>query len=318
MQGYNKRIIASLLIFLSIVILCYLVFERGMIKYYEASYQKFDEMFDKNEYYDVLLLGSSRTHRNIDTHICDSLSQFTFYNAGISGAGGYEMLTALNGFLFVHPRPKVVILNIDIGIVNIDRVFFNPNFYLPSLNNDAVYSSLKRKEYPVFMLKYLPPSRFIEYNDDVRIDAIRGLIGKKETPFKQYKGYLAMYENVGKFDTVFLKKEQLALVKENFKYLDSVVDICASKGIKLVFITSPVYKRFYVNKYSDYPNFINHIKNNYKVPILFFDNSELNFNRKYFSDNIHLNKLGSELFSKDLVKSLGVNILKNDTIIHSN
>ena len=133
MKNILLKIIFSGSFFVIICSSLYWFVELGLKKYHETSFSEYREMFSDSLYYDVLVLGSSRSHRNIDVHICDSITNYTFYNGGISGAGGYEMLLALNGFLEVHPKPKIVLLNLDMGVLNTDRIFFNTTYYFPFL-----------------------------------------------------------------------------------------------------------------------------------------------------------------------------------------
>lgn len=315
MPLYLKKITLTFAFFLILVSISFLVTEKGLEYYYQSSYEKFNDMFSENDKsYDVLLLGSSRTHRNIDVRICDSICQLSFYNAGISGAGGYEMLTSLKGFLQSHPKPKFVILNIDAGILNIDRVFFNPNLYLMNLDNDAIYSSMELKNYPVFLYKHLPFFKFIEFNDDMRIDALRGLLGRKETIFMHYNGYLAPYEKSMPLDTLNSKVVTTVFNDTNFQYVDSIVRICRKNHINICFINSPSYTNCYKKIFSNYSTALNKINTDYcqryNIKMLDFDTLNMNSNYDYFLDNIHLNKKGTQMYSTYLANSLKSNCFK--------
>ncbi|MBN8697661.1 MAG: hypothetical protein J0L87_14105 [Bacteroidetes bacterium] len=258
-------------------------------------------MFVDDEAYDVLYLGTSRTFQNIDVQICDSITGRKNYNLGMGGAGGFEILSVFKAFLQVHPTPKNVVLNFDRNILDTLRGFHNPIPYFNHLNNDEVNKTLKEKGYPVWFYKNVPFTRVVEFNDDTRNNCIRGLLGKKDSHNKGYHGFLPNYEKIGKFDTVYKTKTMIGHSKGNFRYVDSIVEICQKQGINLIFVVSPVYKKHFSKRYLDYDLIMGKVKTEYNqgkgIPILFFDTLPLNFNKSYFADNIHLNRIGTTQFS---------------------
>jgi hypothetical protein len=305
---YLLRILAVIVILFVFGNFVYFFVNKSIVSYSASSFEKFEELFVSSQKFDVLLIGSSRTHRNIDVKICDSITALKFYNGGISGAHGFEMLTTLKGFLAAHSAPKLVVLNIDPGVFSIDRTFFNATFYFNSLNNGQIYEAFSSKGYPVWLYKHVPFTRVFEFNDDLRNDCIRGFIGKKDNYRNAYHGYLPMSENIGEFDTIY--KTQLSIGRDsaNFQYLNSIINVCKDRKIKLVFIVAPVYNHHYSKRYRDYSLIIEDLNTKIakreRIPILFFDDQSLNYSMKYFDDNIHLNLKGTQEFSVTLAEQL--------------
>lgn len=315
MKNIVLKFVLSIVFFVVVCSSLYWIAENGLKKYHGTSFDKFREMFSDNTYHDVLLLGSSRSHRNIDVRICDSVTRYSFYNGGISGAGGYEMLLALKGYLEVHPKPKFVLLNLDWGVLNTERIFFNSSFYFPFFENRKIFEAFNNKQYPVYLFKYLPFSRFIEFNDDLRLDALKGLFNKKENEMSNNHGYLVSYEKKSHFDTLYIKQK-----KENYydvnslMYIDSIVSVCLRNKINLHFFMAPAYNNHYMKSGKNYEAVINGVKleycKKYNIDLIRFDSLPINYNKNYFLDNIHLNKKGSEEFSLILAKKLRENILE--------
>ncbi|MEJ2616387.1 MAG: hypothetical protein P8Z35_15635 [Ignavibacteriaceae bacterium] len=93
--------------------------------------------------------------------------------------------------------------------------------------------------------------------------------------------------------------------KETYKCLVSVIKYLRQRNIKLIFITTPVYKSFtkYYNK-----NYIglmksnmNRLKKEYGIEYYNFStDTTFSFNNKFFYNSDHLNKTGAKEFSKQL------------------
>jgi hypothetical protein len=307
MSYINRILIIGLVLFVFSTSIFYLL-DKGLTKYSSNISKKFTEMFSDTSNYDVLLLGTSRTYQNIDVKICDSITGMKFYNLGIGGAGGFEIMTALKGFLESHSPPKKVVLNVDGNMLDIHRGFHNPTFYFHSLENSAIYSAFKEKGYPVWLYKNIPFTRMFEFNDDMRNNCLRGLFFLKDEGVECYHGYLPMLEKIGKFDTIYKKVSSLGNVSENFQYIDSIVNICKINKIHIIFITSPVYNHHFSKRNIDYDVIMEEIKEEIAskqgIPMLFFDDLPLNFSYKNFADNIHLNLYGTRLFSYILANKL--------------
>lgn len=305
---YIYRISLVFSIFCLCSIFLFKLLDKGLVAYSKSTYNKFYEMFTDTSKYDILFLGTSRTHRNIDVKICDSVLNLKTYNAGISGAGGYEIYSVAKGFLESHPSPKVIVLNIDPPIFDIKKGFFEPISYFHSLNNSKIYDALQRKDYPVILYKNIPFTRMMELNDDSKNNSIHGLSGKEDDYSNTYHGYLQMEDKVSKIDTVYKNGSVLAPHLENYQYIDSIVKLGEQKNIKFVLIIGPIYDHSYLKTYINYKDVKKIIANKYSsnpsVSIVYFDDLPLNNNRNYFFDNIHLNLSGTKTFSLILAQKL--------------
>lgn len=309
---YLYRIFFSLFGFFVLSSIFYCFVEEGLFLYTKNASKKSQEMFLDSTRYDAVFIGTSRTYQNIDVEIIDSIAHVKTYNLGMAGAGGYEILLSLKGYLSVHPTPKAVVLNLDRNIFDIKRGFHNPLFYLRSFENNEVYNAFKEKGYFAWMYKNVPFSRMLEYSDDARNNSIRGWLGERDSKINCYNGFLPNYEKTGKFDTIYNNVTAIGHGKENFSYLDSIVSLCNKIGSKLIFITSPVYNHHYYKRYSDYSYLISMVKNNYLnecgIKMYYFDSIPINYNIKYFADNIHLNRIGTQQFSVVLAEKIVDNL----------
>jgi hypothetical protein len=81
----------------------------------------------------------------------------------------------------------------------------------------------------------------------------------------------------------------------DFKYLHKIISYCESKDVKVYLVRSPLHKRYYgfVNE----SHFQNLIKNEFSK-VEFLDFSRFPLSTDKYADLNHLNKYGSEIFSK--------------------
>lgn len=305
---YFKRFIIVLLSFFLISYILFDFINKGLVLYDSNSYKKFDEMFNDTGFYNCVIIGNSRVHRNIDVKILDSITHKKNYNGGIAGAGGYEILTSLKAFTENHPATNEVILNVDEGLLKNDKRYFNPTLYLNSFNNNQIYNSFYKNGYPVYLYKWIPFTKMLEFNDDMRKNALTGLIGNKKTIQQCYHGYLPMQEIIGKFDTLYISNEKLNISKDDFCFFDSIINFCEANNMKLSFITNPGYNKHFYKKYFNYQEFILFVSNNYckkyNINFLILDSIPSIYNTNNFSDNIHFNVLGTKLYTKELALKL--------------
>ncbi|PVD52029.1 hypothetical protein DC498_11610 [Terrimonas sp.] len=217
------------------------------------------------------------------------------------------MDAALQGYLEVHPSPKYVILNYDLGVLSSEKRLYNPIFYYYFLNNKAVYNAVADTDKFTWLYKHFPFMQYLRFNDDIRIEAIKGIMGKHYTFDSNYKGYSRMEETIGKFDTTYLHRDSLKYEVRNNDYLNNIINTCRQKDINLIFFVGPVYNHHFDKKYADYSSIIkssNLFAKENNIPFIRFDSIPLNTSSDNFSDNIHLSEVGSKIFSLILVEKL--------------
>src|SRR5437868_1512175 len=112
MNTYHKIGVTLLISLLSVFLFSFFL-EKGQKKYHVHKYKRVHEIFQGTENYEVLFIGSSRTHTTIYPKIVDSITEARSYNAGVEGGNLYEFELSLKGFLYGHQSPKLVVLTLD-------------------------------------------------------------------------------------------------------------------------------------------------------------------------------------------------------------
>lgn len=301
---YLFRIAIVLFLFWLLASLLFLFVEKGQISYRSGNI-KFKEMFEDTTSYQATIFGSSRAYKNIDPLICDSITGLSFYNAGLSGAKFYEVSMAFFAYFEVHNTdPEYVIFNLDAIDFSTKDEIFNPLIYFSFLNNENIAEGLDKKEYPIELYKYLPFMQILEYNDDVRNNSMKGLLGQVNAEDIAVKGHSKKIHDT--YREMPLKKA-FKLEEDSFlenETLENIIKYCKDNHVMLIFTISPVYKNYYSRKFTNNDRLMEEFERfalEKDCEFWRFDTASLFKNSKeYFTDDIHLNRKGTVLFSRIL------------------
>ena len=238
---------------------------------------------------DILIFGSSRAiHHYNPTLIGDSL-KMSCYNCGEDGMGIILSYSRLKAILTRH-TPKVIIYDIeptyDLYENDNERYLGKLKFFYPNYGTKIVFDDISTTE------KFKMHSLLYRYNSqliDILIQRLSSspVTGQDYTysPIKKTMDYEPIISHIN--------NKQIDTLK--MKYLNSFIRVCKYNNISLFFVLSPKYRN-----YTELRFFIDLCKNN-NVPLLnHFTDSYFNMNKKYFSDQTHLNEDGAILFSKTI------------------
>ncbi len=288
----------------------YLLINKGRNDYFYHTTAHFTELLENSTNYDLLLLGSSRTHLHDNPRIIDSVTGMNSYNAGIEGGSMMELDIVLNGYLETHPAPKLVVLEVAMLSMDVDKqIVSNPTFYFNHLQNNAVYNRLNQSWKYTGFLKYLPFLRLAQFDDLNRSYGIKGLIGEKEPLFGDtYKGYA---ENTSQVisDTVTSNATGCAWVKYSEKgnqFLSQVLSSCQKKKIPIIVMYAPEYKRMNYECPDGHRVIagIDSICRSFNIPFWNYLNNPICNNRLLFANISHFNKRGADVFSAMLAEDI--------------
>jgi hypothetical protein len=287
----------------------------GYNKYYIHRQTRLNEIFESNTYYDILFIGSSRTHTSINPKIIDSITGHTSYNAGIEGGNLLEFLMTFKGYLQNHQPPKILVLTLDVNSLSLDRKFFNYLQYFTVLNNRIVDSTLSSNGINTFVPKYLPVVRLLKYDEMTRSQVINGLRGRNEIREGEfdYKGYLSNTN----LCTDTTKEYPLEVINISGKALNDLMEftkVCEATNTRLVMTYAPEYKFRLQKSFTNFSQAISLIDAvSKKKSIPFYRDDYLNIcnNPCFFANYGHLNTIGAMEYSKIIgARILTLNIFK--------
>lgn len=292
-----RKLIIVILISFVVAQLGFMLVERGVKKFNCFSYDRLHEIIQGTNNYDVLYLGSSRTQCHINPCIVDSITHFNSFNAGKAGANSLEAKMLLEAYLSSHKPPKYVFYNIDALSVNTVSVVPNASMYLFFLDNERIAQNLKNTFDRIYLLKALPFTRLFYFDDYFRNIALQGYFSKNEllTTVNYCRGHAS---NTG--DTVAvveMAKRTITSVKPDLGEIQRMISVCKTNHIQLIFHSTPVIFKDGIPTSSQHVPEIDALAIAEQIPFIRFDTSKA-FSKKDFIDFGHLNKTGSEKYSR--------------------
>jgi hypothetical protein len=230
------------------------------------------------------------------------------YNAGEDGAVIYESKKRLEGYLVNHPAPACVVLAIDARSLDSRKKFFFPLQYFDVLQNRVVQESFEEQpEFKMGFIRQLPFMRVIYYDDYAKKRALSGLFHNTELNQANqfsYKGYIS--NGYACTDTVLSyasKQNQAEIDPEGLGFLNSIIDTCKARKIKLVLTYAPEYKFRFQESISNFKTFTNKIKSIAdQAGISYYRDDSLSICNEpcLFANYGHLNTPGAIAYSKIL------------------
>lgn len=283
-------------------------YKSGYKEYYKYEYESLEEKINGRQPYDIVFLGSSRTLYEVNPKTADSVFNLTTFNAGIAGANTLETKIIFDCYLRSRPKPKLFVIDLSAAAFSIDmRPIYNPNIYLPFLNNPVVYEALKPYK-RVFVLKHLPFIQLTESDDITRQHAIFGLTGKNkysETDF--FRGHQKSGSDSIKlpFKLTWPNTSNLPIDEKGIQYFRDMIRKCKALDIGIAAVYPPDYKEFRISLLP--PTLLPTIARVCKeenIPFLNLRRHYLSQNHQMFKDEVHLNDKGTEIYTRLLAKKL--------------
>lgn len=292
-----KKYIIKILLFILVIFIIDLAFGKVgafLVANAKGGDIKRDNLINDSIKDDIIILGSSRAYFHYNPRIITDSLHESCYNCGQQG-NGIIMLYGRYKMLSSRYNPKLIVYDVepeydllDTGdnhsfLTELKEYYDKPGVYsiFNLVDNNEKYKMLSN------MFKY--NTRFLSLISYYRHEANSTIKGYEPLHgIMNYEPKPEHFENA-KIDTL-----KLSLLKDL---------IMETRGkSKLMFIISPMYKSKYDKSiYTPLMNLCN------KYHVVFIDDSNvksISDNRRLFNDSYHLNKEGSDKYSKYVVSSI--------------
>jgi hypothetical protein len=311
------RLAIVLCVTIAICQVTYTIMSKGLRKYNIHTTQRLTELFERNTNYNLLFIGSSRTHSNINPFMVDSICNMNSYNAGVEGGNLLEFKMTFDAYLENHPAPELLVLTLDLSSFDLSRKFFNYTQYFPFINNRIIDSTLSKNGHNTWPIKIAPFLEFIDYDDFLKGNALKGITGAggNEIPPGdfQYKGYLSNTNHAIIVSDTIQKVSTLSISDTAINYLNQIIKKCKEKQIKTIFTYAPEYQKElqkHISNATEIFTLISKIANDNGIPYLRDDSLAICKDSKLFVNPGHLNTNGAAQYSSILGKKI-CNLYKN-------
>jgi hypothetical protein len=288
----------------------FIIYEKGDSRFNLHKKERLTELFLNRTNHDLLFVGSSRTHTDIDPRIIDSLCHVDSYNAGVEGGNLLEFYYTYRAYLVNHPAPRCLVLGLDLGSFDLRRRFFNYTIYLNYIKNPVIGHMLSDNGHAVALCKWLPFLALTDLDDYSKGNALAGLMGATEIlpGDYQYKGFLSNTTNIVHPESAPMEPVRQVLVEpEALGYLKGIVSSTERTGTRLIFVYGPEYKhalRASCTNAAAVFGVIDQFAAAAHIPNLRNDSLDICGEPTLFANPGHLNKQGAQVYSRILGAAL--------------
>lgn len=293
-----KRFLLKIVLLFCIVAIFDIAFGRAMsyiVNHIEVGGQGRDNYICNESKDDIMIFGSSRAVHHYNAQMIEDSLNLSCYNCGDDGNG---IILSYARLMMIEERktPSIIIVDITPGF---DYLYEDDNHkYLGWLK--ARYERKGVKD--IFETidpyeKYKMVSQMYRYNSKFLQNIFVYLTSmSSDTGIKGFRPIAADTESF-KTRTQFNKGYKIDSLK--ISYINKLIDL--SKASHLFFVVSPIW----YGMDDDLLAPVSSICQNRNVSFLDFSNSsKYVHNNFYFSDGAHLNAIGADEFSRDLIKEL--------------
>jgi len=277
--------------------------------YVGGEYTTWNAIYDGKINSDIIISGASRAWEHINsTRLGDSLHT-TVYNIGINGHT-FWMQYLRHRLLLEHNRkPKLIIHSLDIFTLRKGADLFEPDQFLPYMffDNEMEKSASSLRGYSFFDYN-LPLLRYYGKKEAI-MQAMKLFIKPSGDSLIRIRGYRAQdqpWNNDFERVTAKTKSFEVKFDTASLNLFDRYLNECRTNNIKVIFVYSPEYiegQRFVKNR-DEIIGVYTKFSKKYDIPFYDYSNDSLSFQRKYFYNALHLNKVGAELFTGKLIQRL--------------
>ncbi|MDR1744015.1 MAG: hypothetical protein LBR48_09400 [Dysgonamonadaceae bacterium] len=249
---------------------------------------------------DVVIMGSSRASVQYNPQILDSALNCRSYNLGIAGNPINWEILKYDTYRRYNSKPKAIIQNIDCFDMYYTEASYEKRQFLPYFSEKEFIANVSEYQQDFGILdKYVPFYRYIGSVYRLYYDRFT----EKET---LTNGYHWLDR---KWDGRELEKQKKIDYGQDDKSLslfDQYLSKARSEGIRVIFVYAPIYIELTkkIKNLEGMYEMYDSIATKHHIPILDYNFSPISQDTAYFFNAMHLNKKGSELFSKQLAHDL--------------
>ena len=256
---------------------------------------------------DYVVLGSSRAYRIIKVPIMDSVLDGTGLNLGQDGASFAEIALLFDIYLRENDSRRVLLEVDEFGLDSASFSHpFHEFFYIPYVRDTLVSRALR--DYfgaRALLWRYVPLFGYAEFNDRIGL----------KSAARVWRGQRAEFTADGSApsrgevpDSVFDKARDTTyrVSQGRVRSLEHILDAARTRGIHVTMFTAPVYmpfQRAVTNREALLERY-REIGLAHGATFITVSDSDIASDRRYFRDPRHLNREGSQLFSRRLGEAL--------------
>ena len=273
-------------------------------------YQVFNNKIDA----DLIILGNSRAEVHYNPQIISNITKLKTYNLGVSGTPINILKIRWDSYINRNPKPKVLVLDLDLNVLGHSNDLFGKFQYLPYLNTSEYISVAKKIDKDFYYERFIPLYKYRGYETAV-LKKIKSICDSSDCNNVK-DGYVEndikwIDKDWKNFKSKMLNSNQKKIklnpeiYDEGLKILNEIIEQCKKEKIKIYFVWSPVYyeSSSYLpsnKKYLD--SLLNNIAQKEDIRYFNLISDSIAYSKSNFYNQSHLNKNGATLFSNKIAE----------------
>ncbi len=305
-----KRFLAKILVFVFVLLVLAIPADIIMTRQFSDTtdfrYAVWNDILKGGMKNDIVVMGSSRSWVQISPQILDSVLHTNTYNIGMDGSCIDRQIPRYKIYRKYNAKPKIILQEVGWGstLQYGGRDSYLIEQYFPYFYNADMREMVIKPEGFDFFDFWMPMVRYVRYKNLGQIlHVVRGLSNPEMDVKKGYKGIEKDWDgsHLDKIDSIYFRYNESSLVE----FCDYLAD-CNKDSVQVVFVYPPFYAdgTQKVVNLTEFYSLFDSVADEYNVRILNYLEDEMCSDTAYFYNAMHLNKRGSEKFSRILAHDL--------------
>ncbi|MCW3121244.1 MAG: hypothetical protein JWQ38_736 [Flavipsychrobacter sp.] len=285
------------------------IVDTGLKRSRHYFYSEWNDLYAGKINADLIIMGTSRAWVQISPKIIDSMMHLNSYNLGMDGAAFRLQYERFKIYLRHNRKPKYIIQEVGYTTLILNNSLSGPNQYLPYLNDTAVWRITQNSETPFDLADLYFP--LYKYNNELPLikEGIRSYFGKgvQSAKYKGYQGKDMAWDGLfEEFKKMHPNGHEYPIDKAAVAVFTEYLDFCKANDIKVFMVYTPVYYEAlkYVIKPEEVFDILRNYSATYHIPFYDHRTDSLNYSMDNFYNSQHLNRKGSEVFSRELAQEV--------------
>ena len=316
MRKFIEKCLSFGLLVLSIATALDYMISMGLRRTDCYRYQVFNDIFNENLKYDVLIMGNSRGFSHFNPRIIDSICHVNSYGLGLGGYPINAQIAEYHCYKAHNGIPKLIVQQVDFVTLNMMtdiRHQHDSERFFPTVYDKFMRKELIQLGYGFWEL-YCPLYRYNGYQKVIKDGLLEFLGIKHYVDRPAYKGFSpekGIWDgtNVAAMDSISgVMNENAIALFENY-LLE-----CKEDGVDVLLVNSPVYASATrkVKIMTDVNDYYESVAQRFGFEYMnYTENYDLCNDTLNFCVSVHLNPKATNKFSTDFAKDvLRLGVLK--------
>lgn len=314
MRKFIEKCLSFGLLVLSIATALDYMISMGLRRTDCYRYQVFNDIFNENLKYDVLIMGNSRGFSHFNPRIIDSICHVNSYGLGLGGYPINAQIAEYHCYKAHNGIPKLIVQQVDFVTLNMMtdiRHQHDSERFFPTVYDKFMRKELLQLGYGFWEL-YCPLYRYNGYQKVIKDGLLEFLGIKHYVDRPAYKGFSpekGIWDgtNVAAMDSISgVMNENAIALFENY-LLE-----CKEDGVDVLLVNSPVYASATrkVKIMTDVNDYYESVAQRFGFKYMnYTENYDLCNDTLNFCVSVHMNPEATDKFSTDFandVLSLGI------------